>query len=377
MRWLQGYLTTYYCKIKTFMGVVIFIIVIIIIIAIVSNSGNSTKPTVGETEQQRLARLQREREARERQTIINRQRQAENERQASLQRQQAQQQQQRLALQRQQFKTNRLALQETGTDYANAISNLMQPTPSFWRIYEYNVSKTTHLSVNQILNNNNGVAIIQNSQNLINYIAAYAGMHYHKLQTSFTTIFSQLPNNAQINIVDYGCGQALATIAFYDYAIRHNKNFQVDKIILIEPSDIALKRGILKLNYFIDYTNQHTEISKVNKSLDQLLNNDLITSNTNIKIHLLSNILDVDSFNYIQLANKIRATQRGINYFICVSPDRFNALNRIVGFQNCFNQQNIPCETGTLYKKIYRVANQRWIEAHQITMVQKIFRCNI
>ncbi|MFT4155848.1 hypothetical protein [Parafilimonas sp.] len=351
------------------MGFVIFIIVVIIIA--IANSGSSSKKPV-ETQQQRQERL-----LREQQRAAERQRQIERERQATLQRQQEEQQRQlSLTRQRQALKVHRLSLQETGTDYCTTIASIMQPVPNFWKMYEHNIQLSSHLTASQILNTNNGIAIIQDSQTLINYITAYGGMHYHKLQSAFNYLFPQLPN-LPIDIVDYGCGQALASIAFYDYAIRNNKNINVDKIILIEPSEIALKRGILKLNYFIDYKNHHVELSKVNKRLDNITNADLTSNDSNIKVHLLSNILDVDSFNYIQLANKIKATQKGTNYFVCVSPDNNNALNRINSFQSCFIHTSIPCQTGTIYGKAFRVVGKSWLENYNITMVLKIFRCNL
>ena len=49
---------------------------------------------------------------------------------------------------------------------------------------------------------------------------------------------------------------------------------------------------------------------------------DLIINNQNITLHLFSNILDVEFFRLDrELLDKISSSQKGLNYFICVSPN--------------------------------------------------------
>jgi hypothetical protein len=57
---------------------------------------------------------------------------------------------------------------------------------------------------------NQGVTIIDDEQLLYKYMVSYGAMHKAKLYESFETIISKL-NNITINIIDWGCGQALAT----------------------------------------------------------------------------------------------------------------------------------------------------------------------
>ena len=276
-----------------------------------------------------------------------------------------------------QHRANRLALQETGTQYATAISNVLQTNPRFWDIYEYNISQTQNLSFGEIWQPlENGVVIINDHHTLTKYITCYGGHHYQKLQTSFVALFPHITANSNIDIVDYGCGQALATTVFYDYMLRNNKNYNVSKVTLIEPSDLALKRGILKLNHFINHKQQNTEVKKVNKKLDEVTEADLTTNNTNIKIHLFSNILDVTSFNLQQLITKIKNTQKGTNYFVCVSPSNGTAQTQITSFQNQFNGTNINCQSEIIYKPAYDIRNRRMDDSYRITMFQRIFKCN-
>lgn len=272
----------------------------------------------------------------------------------------------------------RLALQETGTDYSNNIPTVLTGVPDFWKIYEHNVGllpRTVHYTT--ILTAlASGTAIINDQQMLSNYLACYGGLHYHKLQTSFDTLFQHLASNATVDIIDYGCGQTLATTVFYDYLIRNNKNVRVDNIVLIEPSDIAIKRGILHLNYFIAHRQQNAEITKLNSVLDNISADNLSSNSTNIKIHLLSNILDVIGFDIVSLTDKIKSSQRGINYFICVSPYNTTSQERITVFQNSFVSDRINCPSSAFTRKAFVLKNNRWEDDCKISMVQRIFKCN-
>ena len=49
---------------------------------------------------------------------------------------------------------------------------------------------------------------------------------------------------------------------------------------------------------------------------------DLIINNSNIMLHLFSNIWDVEFFRLDrEFLEKISSSQKGLNYFICVSPN--------------------------------------------------------
>ena len=269
------------------------------------------------------------------------------------------------------IRRQRIILQESGTDYSTNITNFLRTNPNFLNIYEHNVSllpPTLRFYSPELAR-----TIITNHEDLRTYFAVFAGHHYYKLQTSFNALVAHLPNNSTVDIIDYGCGQALATTVFYDYIIRHDKNIKVDKIILVEPSEFALKRGVLHLNYFIDHKQQDTEIKIVNRVLDEITTTDLTTNTTNIKIHLFSNILDLENFNLESLATKIKNSQSETNYFICVS-----ALNepRIIHFQNQFRNQNINCTNGTIQGRVFYFASKNWQNQCNIQMAQRIFKCN-
>ena len=71
------------------------------------------------------------------------------------------------------------------------------------------------------------------------------------------------------------------------------------KIKLIEPSSLALNRAKKVLQYY----SPNTKIVDINKKLDDLDTKDLETNKNLGKIHLFSNILDIDGFDIAKLFN--------------------------------------------------------------------------
>ena len=66
--------------------------------------------------------------------------------------------------------------------------------------------------------------------------------------------------------------------------------------------------------------NEQCSVKTVLKDIDSITKEDLNCDGNSIKIHLFSNILDVDGYSMEHLISIIEQTQKGINYFVCVSP---------------------------------------------------------
>lgn len=275
-------------------------------------------------------------------------------------------------------------LTETNTLYAQ---NLLHVPKQFWSIYEYNIDTFR----SQIPRNNwgyywkkmaHGSAILSEENTLLTYFALYGGSHYYKIVYLLDELFSnltQLQTDVNIEIIDYGCGQALGTTCFLDYLTQHSlANITIDAITLIEPSKIALSRGILHINH-LSLDSHNINIKSINKQLQHLNKDDLFTSNENIKLHLFSNILDVTGFDINNLANTIRESQSGINYFLCVSPT--DLQNRIQLFFNFWNQkgcyiQEIQLSSEDLYRETWRFKSDNF-QRDKIHRTQKLFYINL
>jgi hypothetical protein len=135
---------------------------------------------------------------------------------------------------------------------------------------------------------NQGVTVIGEEDLLYKYLFDYGKMHKAKLYSSFNKVIHLL-NNQTINIIDWGCGQALATSILMDYIKENSLNIDISNITLIEPSSLALSRGMLHIDVLKE---KPIVINSVNKDIDSLEISDLIINNSNTTIHLFSNFLD-------------------------------------------------------------------------------------
>ena len=209
---------------------------------------------------------------------------------------------------------------------------------------------------------NQGVIVIEEEVLLYKYIFSYGKMHKAKLYSSFDTVIHQL-NNKTINVIDWGCGQALATSLLIDYIKENSLNIDISNVTLIEPSSLALSRGMLHVDVLKE---KPIVIDAVNKDIDSLEIADLTIDNQNITLHLFSNILDVEFFRLDrEFLEKISSSQKGVNYFICVSPNISDKRNvRLDMFYRYFDENfetelisNRDSDIGNYkrYEKIFKV----------------------
>lgn len=176
----------------------------------------------------------------------------------------------------------------------------------------------------------NGVNILTTQQQLSQYIFSYGRMHRAKLNQAFATLIPKHFNHigSTANIIDYGCGQGLGTVALIDFLNASGTACDYTKTILIEPSIVALKRAathvVVSLDTLTFKANTYQQVFPISKKISEIAETDLQTWDDAIKFHIFSNILDIDEFNLNTLYNKIIKTQKGTNYFICVSPNFYS-----------------------------------------------------
>jgi hypothetical protein len=179
---------------------------------------------------------------------------------------------------------------------------------------------------------NYGQAILDSQDQLNKYFYAYGSM----IKEQCIPLFNDLKfASTNVELIDYACGQGLASMLFFD---KHKNSKKVTSgIILIEPSKMALERS----KYILQCYAPDANIKTINKTLDDITNADLQTSNDATKIHLFSNILDMDEFSIPELFKKI-TTNKGENHFLAMSPDRSNygGSARMDEFHNCFKDSN-------------------------------------
>ena len=210
--------------------------------------------------------------------------------------------------------SNNLRLLETGTEYSELLEQIK---PDFDSIRNISMQKYNSLtSVDKVKLRRNlmrGVKIIDNEELLFAYMTLYGKKHQAKLNNVFKNLL-ELPD--EFNIIDWACGQGLASIVFFDYIKRQNVDCNINQVVLSEPSKLALERASLHIQkYYSD-----AKVKTVNKDIDSLDVSDIAPNNNWSNIHFFSNILDIELFDMAYLFNLIENSFIGYNYFICVSP---------------------------------------------------------
>jgi hypothetical protein len=225
-----------------------------------------------------------------------------------------------------------------------------------------------------------GTRILSTATECNQYIALYAGHHFHKLYAAFASTQFENIDDREVEIVDWGCGQALATCILIDYLIERGINLNVLSITLIEPSEIALQCGYNYIKQmFQNNASIDSVVRRVNKSIDDVLPVDLVSQSNVIKIHLFSNIIDVEGFDLARLHRLIVDSFQGINQIICTSPDNFRQ-QRLDTFYNLFSQSHQPTRVVSLkeaiFEEVFYAANNRF-EQLRIGRCEKQFTVNL
>ena len=170
---------------------------------------------------------------------------------------------------------------------------------------------------------NRGIDILDSEPQMVTYLYAFGPMHQAKLNYAFKHLPEEFLEQPEINIIDYGCGQALGTMCYADYLRENGYTQKVKVITLIEPSEMCLKRAVLHaLVFFPD-----AEIKTINKKFDNLINEDIVCDEETPTLHILSNVLDMLTFDIDKFTNLVKGYLKGYNQFACVGP-YFNYLDK-------------------------------------------------
>lgn len=163
---------------------------------------------------------------------------------------------------------------------------------------------------------NRGIDILDSEPQMTAYLFAFGKMHQAKLDYAFDKLPKEFFEQPEINIIDYGCGQALGTMCYADFLRENGYAQKVKTITLIEPSEICLKRAALHASVFFT----DAEIKTVNKKFDDLTQDDIVCSEETPTLHILSNVLDILCFDLERFAEIMKSCLKGIYQLVCVGP---------------------------------------------------------
>ena len=188
---------------------------------------------------------------------------------------------------------------------------------------------------------NRGTDLLDSEPSMLVYLFSFGKMHQAKLNYAFSKIPDGFMEQSEINIIDYGCGQAVGTMCYADYLKARGDKQKIKSITLIEPSEICLKRAALHASVFFP----DAEIKTINKKFDELDGNDISTSEDTPTLHILSNVLDLD-FDLRKFSELIKSKLVGYNQFVCVDPyfgysdkdQRMNKFANLIGGNVSFSK---------------------------------------
>lgn len=253
---------------------------------------------------------------------------------------------------------------ESDTDYARILANSPQ---TFQSVRNISVQLINHYEHKDDIFNSlgRGVKILTEEAQLYSYINSYGNMHEAKMMSALQALPLDELTGKDIEIFDWACGQGLASLIWEEFIGTQNININSEKFVLIEPSEIALKRAALNVKHF----NGQCQIETILKTIDAISNEDLNRDSNAIKIHLFSNILDVEGFSMVHLISIIEQAQKGVNYFVCVSPYITDAKTaRIDKFVQHFADQYDS------YHTYFEIENQKGEWKNGWTRVIRLFR---
>ncbi len=163
---------------------------------------------------------------------------------------------------------------------------------------------------------NRGKDILDDDDHLNMYLHSFGKMHKAKLDTAFSKI-PQIQDlfKEEVEVYDWGCGQGTATICLLDFLAEHKIAHNISSLNLIEPSEAAVRRA----SAVIESINPKYAVRTVIKEFDQLSVSDFEKSNAR-KIHLFSNILDVEAFALDRFIQLFQNSFYAENTFVCVGP---------------------------------------------------------
>lgn len=233
-----------------------------------------------------------------------------------------------------------------------------------------------------------GEAIINDEKLLYKYLVSFGGKHKVKLYSAYDQIIQNI-SNRKFNVVDWGCGQGTATMILLDYAKANSIKLDIENITLIEPSSLALRRGLLHIELL---KQKEYKINTINSDLDCLQEEQLQIGNNYPTLHIFSNILDLETFRLDEnFFNKVSKYCENESIFVCISPNRNDKLNNRLEtfykyFDEHFDTNLVSTRTDTIqgatrYEKIFiskpQVIEVELIEENNLVVLEQQHQLDI
>jgi len=196
-----------------------------------------------------------------------------------------------------------------------------------------------------------GKAFLTSIEQLDQYLFSYGPMTQRQWDQVLPDVY--IPPG-RVQIVDYGCGQGLASALLFDHFGAELLK-RTSKVILVERSRVALTRAESILGCYAP----NADVRALHRCLDDLKAQDIRPIEADHTIHLFSNVLDMDSFDHIGLFTSILKA-KGSHTMLCVSHNR-----DFLGGSSRFHE---------IVQALNEYAGQGWLTVKQSTLRE--FSCS-
>jgi hypothetical protein len=248
----------------------------------------------------------------------------------------------------------------------------------FENIYEQTISEIAGFTNYDLAR---GRKVLESEKECNQYLVVYGGMHYYKLVEAYKSTQFENISGRNVEIIDWGSGIATASCILIDHLIERKVKINVLKITLVEPSVFATNKGQELLKQIFQEDRNIVDIIKVvNKSINELTNKDFETNADSIKIHLFSNIIDVQDVDLKYLYDLVTTSFQGKNRLICTSPKNdLEDRTRLDTFFNLFTGESkkyIVEASDDIIGKIFKTTSQKFAD-HRVTRYEKQFTIDL
>ena len=160
-----------------------------------------------------------------------------------------------------------------------------------------------------------GPQLMETEPSMATYIHACGD----RLEAQLQRAFNRLPPaffHCGIEWIDYDCGLAAGAMVYHDFLKSKGLAHTIRRITLVHPSEACLERAELHVRRFFP----QTAVRLVHKPANLLQAADIATGAADAKLHLLTNLRNMDTASAVYLAELIRAHSPGYNQFVCIAP---------------------------------------------------------
>lgn len=160
-----------------------------------------------------------------------------------------------------------------------------------------------------------GVEILESEERLNDYLVAYGEMHVAKLMSFLPSV--PLGDVRELVLVDWGCGQGLASAVALEYLRKANPEVRVVAVRLMEVSNAARRRAVEIVRRY----ENASDVRAYPWDLDAFSSEISSLPRGVAVLHLFSNILDVVSAEAGRIAEIVRGNAEASDcHVLCVGP---------------------------------------------------------